>query len=65
MLTWKGPKINKKFLIALQTKKISKKIQILPCFLGFFFNKKKISIKLLGFKMGEFFFTRKKVWHKK
>jgi len=65
MLNWKGPKINRKFYVALKTSKLSKKIQILPCFLGYLFKKKKISIKLLGFKLGEFFLTRKKVWHKK
>jgi ribosomal protein S19 len=65
MLNWKGPKINRKFLIAVKTKKLSKKIQILPYLLGASLNKKMISIKLLGFKLGEFFLTRKKVWHKK
>jgi len=65
MLNWKGPKINRKFFICLKKQKFSKKIQIVPYFLGHFFNKKKISLKLLGFKLGEFFFNRKKVWHKK
>jgi ribosomal protein S19 len=62
---WKGPKISRKLLIALKTNKLSKKVQVLPCFLGLYFNKKKVSMKLLGLKLGEFFLTRRKIWHKK
>jgi hypothetical protein len=62
---WKGPRINRKIFIAMNTKKLSKKIEILPCFLGLFFNKKIISVKLLGFKIGEFFFNKKRVCHEK
>lgn len=42
MASWKGPVINKKVLIALKKKKMSKKITILPFFLGGSFGKKNI-----------------------
>jgi len=65
MASWKGPAIDKKVLIALKKKKMSKKITILPFFLGGSFGKKKIYARMLDFKLGNFFLTRRKVWHKK
>lgn len=64
-MVWKGPTINKKMFIGLKTPKLSKKIQILPIFLGYSFNGSPLLVRSLMFKLGVFFLTRKKVWHKK
>ena len=65
MLRQKVIRVNKKFLIALETNKLSKRVQVLPRFLGLAFNKKIISVKLLGYKLGDFFLSRRKICHKK
>jgi hypothetical protein len=65
MLRQKSVQINKKFLIALETNKLSKQLRVFPKFLGLVFNKKFVSVKFLGFKLGGFFLRRRKVWHKK
>jgi len=64
MSIWKGPKITKKFFFALKKKRLSKKIQLLPFFLNDNLKKRKVFLKLLGFKLGEFMLNRRKVWHK-
>jgi ribosomal protein S19 len=64
MSVWKGPMINQKTFIALKKKKISKKTQIVPSILGLK-NEKNTTSKMLGLKLGQFFFTKRKVWHKK
>merc|ERR1711981_1322604 len=56
---WKGPKINKKFLVSYKKKRLSKKVEILPCFLSVYFKKKIMSTKLLGFELGKFFLNKK------
>jgi ribosomal protein S19 len=64
MSIWKGPVINQKTFIGLKKKRVSKKIQIIPSILGLR-DEKKITSRMLGLKLGQFFFTRRKVWHKK
>lgn len=66
---WKGPFIKQKFLFRKNKINISRNIEIVPKFVGFRFNVHngkthvniKVTEKMIGYKFGEFCFTKFKI----